>query len=144
MKRYANIEEFRAINNDALQKVQEGAGQLRQSSELGQGFGSGPLEEAEKLSYVFLSLINTCTDLMFGLSSSALNAKTNYKKAEAVGFRTADGRVKDKEFAAVSTNEYVNYVKNYNDLTDLKEYLVMKREDFDKAHYYYKQMLRRD
>ncbi len=144
MKRYSNAEEFMAVNNENFTKVTSGATLLKQSRDLGTGFGGGPIEEAERLSYVFLDLVNKCTDLMFGLSSSALNAKSGYKKAEAIGFREADGRVKDKEFAAVSGDIYMNHVKNYNDLTDIKDYLQMKRDDFEKSHYYYKQMMGRD
>lgn len=142
MKRYESAEEFMAINKAEFERVQAGAQMLKSPQLMGQG--GMPLQEAERLSYVFLDLVNVCTNLSFGLSASALNAKAARNKAEAIGFREADGRVKDKEFAAVSSEEYLKQSQNYNDLTDISDYLKQKRENFEKSHFYYKHLMGRD
>jgi hypothetical protein len=139
MKRYESAEEFTAVNEELFSRVQAGASMLKSPSQLSQT--GMPLQEAERLSYLFLDLLNVCTNLQFGLSSSALNAKASLKKCEAIGYREADGRVKDKEFAAVSSDSYMEFTKNFNDLSDINEYLKQKRENFEKAHFYYKNLM---
>jgi len=142
MKKYFNKEEFLAVNNENFSYVRSGASLLKRPEQM--GMGGIPFAEAEQLSYTFLDLINKCSDLMLGLAASAADAKSRYKKAHALAFYRADGRVKDKEFAADMDDTYQREHTNHNDLSDLFEYLKMKREDFDKSHYYYKQMLKRD
>lgn len=139
MRRYENADEFMSINGQVFNDIQAASQGLSSPTKLG---ATGmPLQEAERLAYVFLDLVNKCTDLMFGLSASAANAKSQYKKSEAIGFREADGRVKDKEFAAVSSDEYMRWQRNHNDLDDVYNYLKLKREDFEKAHFYYKHLM---
>ena len=142
MKKYYNKAEFLSVNEENFNYVKGGASLLKRPEQM--GLGGIPLMEAEQLSYTFLDLINKCTDLMLGLSASAADAKSRYKKCHAQAFYQADGRVKDKEFAADMDENYQTQIQNYNDLNDIFEYLKMKREDFDKSHYYYKQMLKRD
>jgi len=141
-KRYASSEEFLAVNKEKMDLVIQGASLLKSPSTMG---ASGmPLQEAEMLSYKFLDLMNKCTDLLFGISSSALNAKSARNKAEALCYLESDGRVKDKEFKASTDESYLKFSKNYNDLDDIKTYLTYKREDFEKNHYYYKNIANRD
>ena len=142
LKKYLNKEEFLSVNGENFTYVQQGASLLKRPEQL--GMGGIPYAEAEQLSYTFLDLINKCSDLMLGLAASAASAKSRYKKAHASAFYRADGRVKDKEFAADMDDAYQREHDNHDDLDDLFNYLKMKREDFDKAHYYYKQMLKRD
>lgn len=142
MKSYLNKEEFMSVNEQNYKFVLEGASLLKRPEQM--GLGGLPLAEAEQLSYTFLDLINKATDLMLGLAASAARAKSRYKKCHASAFYRADGRVKDKEFAADMDENYQREHGNYDDLDDLFNWLKMKREDFEKAHYYYKQMLKRD
>ena len=119
-----------------MEEVKRASSQLQGYSELGQ---SGmPLAEAERLSYRYLYLMNITTDLLLGVSSSVGNAKANRNKTEALQFRAADGKVKDREHAAASSDEYIEAARNYNDLNDLYEYLKQKHDDFEKNHWYYK------
>jgi len=141
-KRYASSEEFLALNKETMDMILRGSSLLKSSSSMG-ALGM-PLQEAESLSYQFLNLMNKCTDLLFGLSSSVLNAKASSKKSEAICFIESDGRVKDKEFKAISDETYLKFLKNYNDLDDIKSYLVQKHGDFEKNHYYYKNLSSRD
>lgn len=142
LKRYESAEEYMTLNQVDFERVQYGAKMLKNPSQLSQ---SGmPIQEAERLSYVFLDLMNVASDLMFGLSASAANEKSAYKKAEAIGFREADGRVKDKEYAAVSNDNYLKHIRNHNDLTDIYDYLKQKHSDFEKNHFYYKHMMGRE
>lgn len=142
MKKYLNKDEFLAVNGENFNYIKEGASLLKRPEQM--GMGGLPFAEAEQLSYTFLDLINKATDLMLGLGASAADAKSRYKKAYARAFYDADGRVKDKEQAADMNSQYQIETTNHNDLNDIFDWLKMKREDFDKCHYYYKQMLKRD
>ena len=142
MKKYLNKDEFLSVNKEVFEYVTSGSSLLKRPEQM--GLGGIPYAEAEQLSYVFLDLINKSSDLMLGLAASAADAKSRYKRAYAVAFYRADGRVKDKELAGDMDADFQRETTNHNDLDDVFNYLKMKREDFDKAHYYYKQMLKKD
>lgn len=136
MKRYRTVQEFIALNNSRLEEVKRASSDLRGTDQI--GVSGMPLAEAERLSYRFLYLMNICTDLLFGVSASVGNAKANRNKIEALQFRSSDGKVKDREHAALSSEEFIEAARNYNDLNDLYDYLKMKHDDFEKNHWYYK------
>jgi len=139
MRKYDNADEFMSLNSEKFGNIQIAGQALSSPSKL--STTGMPLQESERLSYVFLDLVNQCTDLLFGLSASAAIAKSKYKKEEAIAYRVADGRVKDKEFTAVSGDEYMKWLQNHADLSDIHAYLSMKHADFEKAHFYYKQLM---
>lgn len=113
---------------------------LKSMSELGEtGFA---LAEAERLTFEFLKLSSSCSELLFGLGASVGDAKSSMKQIEGMFYRdlTSKTSAADKSKLVQCLPSYMEADRNYNDLLDLKEYLEMKKKDFDSAYYYYRDL----
>lgn len=137
-KRYVSSESFYEQNKDAFEEILGAKVKLKSMSELSQT--GMALAAAEGLCFDFLNLKNKVSDLMFGLSASVNDAKVHYKELEGLFFRDSGVKTSaaDKSKLVQAFPQYVEAHKNFNDLTDLLEFLQMKRADFDSAYYYYR------
>jgi hypothetical protein len=138
--RYKDSAEFHSANKDKFESVLKASTKLKSMRELGEtGFA---LSETERLTYEFLNLSSTCSDILFGLSASVLDAKEKLKQIEGMFFRdlTVKTSAIDKAKLVHCLPQYMESDKCYNDLLDLKEYIEMKKRDFDSAHYYYREL----
>jgi hypothetical protein len=138
MKKYSSYTEFQQQNDVHLQQVVNAKTKLKSVSDL--AMTGQALTESESLAFEFLNLSQICTDLMFGLSSSVLDAKAEYKRVEGIFFRENTKSAADKAKLVQADDQYVKANQTFNDLTDLLEYLQGKKKDFETAHYYYRAM----
>ncbi len=137
--RYKSFDQFFRLNKENFQRVQAARKDMRSPAELAMT-GSATIE-AEKFSYQFLNLKQTTSDLMFGLGASVLDAKHDIKTQTAVAYRELAGKPQGEKKIEVEAQEKVVAAnKTYNDLNDLKEYLMNKYSDFESTHYYYKNL----
>lgn len=138
-RKYKNYEDFYAQNQKNFDCVQMAAAKMKSVNELSQT-GSA-LAEAEKLTFDFLNLSSLCSDLLFGLSSSVLDAKSDYKRVEGIFHRASEEKsVAAKEKLCQCDPDYIETSKRFNELTDIFEYITNKKRDFESAYYYYRNM----
>lgn len=137
-RRYISSDDFYSQNTTDFESVVQAKTKLLSLSQLGET--GMALSTAEGLCFDFLNLRNKCADLLFGLSASVSDSKVRYKEIEGIYFR--DHGVKtsaaDKSKLVQAYPEYVEAHKHFNDLTDLYEFIQMKRADFEAAYYYYR------
>jgi len=137
--RYGSFDQFFRLNMENFQRVQAARTKLISPAELGMT-GSATIE-AEKLSYLFLNLLSTTSDLMFGLSASVLDAKHDIKTQTAIAYREMGKKPQgEKKIEVEADIRVVTANQKYNDLLDLKEYLSNKYSNFETTHYYYKNL----
>jgi hypothetical protein len=136
MRKYKTYSEFEELNKHQFGGVRLAVTQLKSPDKL--GADGLALAETEKLSHFFLNAANVCTDLMFGISASCLDAQANVNSTEGLIYGQKVGGATDRNRAVACDPVYLQSVKDYNDLQDLKKYLEMKRDDFMANHYYYK------
>ena len=137
-KRYKDSVEFHNQNQIEFDRVRSATSKLKSMTELGvSGFA---IAEAEKLTYEYLNLSSVCSDLLFGLGASVLDAKSRYKQIEGMFFRDLSVKTPaaDKVKLVQCLPTYIQADQDYNDLLDLKEYIENKKKDFDGAYYYYR------
>lgn len=136
MNKYSSYGDFQEKNNANLCLILQAKVKLKSVSEL--AMGGQALTDSESLAFEFLNLSHICTDLMFGLSSSVLDAKAESKNVEGVFFRESPKSAADKAKLVQCEDAYIKATHIFNDLTDLLEYLQNKKKDCESAHYYYK------
>lgn len=136
MKRYSSFEDFKSNNETNLDLVIQARSKLKSLSEL--AMTGRALDEAEALAYEYLNLDSLVTDLMFGLSASVLDAKANVKKLEGIFFRVSSKSAADKAKLVQEDPDYLAATQFFNELTDLQEFLLNKKKDFEKAYYHYR------
>lgn len=138
MKKYKTYLEFESLNSEKLNMIQQSVRMLKSPDKMGEeGF---ILPEAEKLEHLFLTMVNTCSDILFGLSASVLDAQANVNSTEGLLYSKMEGGATDRNRKVACDSVYLEVVKHFNDLTDLKKYLEHKREDFMSNHYFYRAM----
>jgi hypothetical protein len=138
--RYKDSAEFQNAHEKKFESILSATTKLKSSSQISEsGFA---LVETERLTYEFLNLSAVCSDLLFGLSASVLDAKAKMKQIEGMFFRdlTVKTSAIDKAKLVHCLPQYIEADKNYNDLTDLADYILMKKKDFDSAHYHYREL----
>ena len=137
-KQYKNSIDFHTQNQIEFDKVRTASTKLKSMSEL--SIGGSALYESEKLTFEFLNLSSVCSDLLFGLGSSVGDAKSKIKQIEGIFFRDLKTKTPaaDKVKLVQCLSSYIEADQNYNDLNDLKDYIEMKKKDFDSAYYYYR------
>ena len=138
--RYKDSAEFQSINQEKFTQILSAPTKLKSLNQIAEsGFA---LAEAERLTFEFLQLSSLCSDLLFGLSASVLDAKEKIKQVEGMFFRdmTVKTSAVDKGNLVHCLPRYMEADKNYNDLTDLADYIAMKKKDFDSAHYHYREI----
>lgn len=113
-------------------------GQLKSPQEL--GMSGDAIIESEKLAYHYLNLRNLVSDLLFGLSASVLDAKHDIKSQRALAYRDLTGAQGERNTMADADSKVIKANQKFNDLNDLMEYLRNKYDDFEKDHFYYKQI----
>lgn len=139
MRKYKSYEEFYSANQARFDAVQKAAALLKSPTQLGNDSAMGlAMAEAETLSHFFLSVANSTTDLLFGVSASVLDAEASVSSTEGVLYGQKSGGATDRNRAVASDTVYLSMVQNFNDLKDLKSYLERKHEDMMSNHYYYK------
>lgn len=136
MLRYSSYEDFKSKNETNLDLVIQARFKLKSMSEL--AMTGSALTEAETLAFEFLNLGSIVTDLMFGLSASVLDAKANLKKMEGIFFRVSSKSAADKAKLVCEDPDYLAANQIFNDLTDLQEFLLNKKKDFETAYYHYR------
>lgn len=138
--RYKNSAEFQSQNEERFKLILSASSKLKSISQVSEsGFA---LTESERLTFEFLNLSTLCSDLLFGLSASVLDAKEKIKQIEGMFFRdlTVKTSAVDKSKLVHCLPSYMEADKDYNDLTDLFDYISMKKKDFESAYYYYRDM----
>lgn len=136
MLRYSSYEDFKTRNEKNFSLVFVARTKLKSNSDM--GIGGQALTEAEGLSFEFLNLSSLVTDLMFGLSASVLDAKAKLKEIEGIFFRENTKSAADKAKLIAAEPNYIAATQNFNDLTDLQEFLLNKKKDFEAAYYHYR------
>ncbi len=134
--RYDSFDQFFRMNKENFQKVQQAKALLKSPQEM--GMTGNALAEAERLAYEFLNLKCIVSDLLFGVGASVLDAKHKVKVNTAIAYRNTEGPQGDKKILIEQDALVVQANEAFNDLEDLKEYLLKKMEDFSASHYYYK------
>lgn len=136
--RYVSFDQFFRLNTEEFKRVQQAKTSLKSPQEL--GMTGNVLGEAENLAYQFLNLKNLVSDLLFGISASVLDSKHNTKVQTALAYRDLPGKIGDKKVQVEAQENVIESHQQFNDLLDLKEYLINKYNDFEANHYYYKQL----
>lgn len=138
--RYKNSLEFHTTNKEAFEKVLSASTKLKSSAELSvTGFA---LVEAERLTFEFMNLTSICSELLFGLSASVSDAKSKIKQVEGIFWRDLETKTSaaDKAKLVYAQQMHIDADKDYNDLNDVYDYIIMKKKDFEMAYYYYREI----
>ena len=138
MQKYKNFQEFQSINQTKFATVQALGAKLKAPKDLGKE-GGFLLAEAEELEHLFLNGAGACTDLMFGLSASVLDAKAHAENQYGLLYGMKSGNATDKKNQVDSDPIYLAALAPMHELEDLKKYLERKHDDFMANHYFYKQ-----
>lgn len=142
MIKYKTFDEFQKLNDAKMNIVQQAAGMLKSPDQIGlDPTGSLAIAETEKLAHFFLTVANHCTDLLFGVSASVLDAQANVNAVEGTLYGQKTGGATDRNRLVACDPQYMVATQNFNDLKDLQKYLEMKREDFISNHHYYKHLI---
>lgn len=139
MNKYKSFQEFATVNREKFAVVQMLGAKLKAPRDLGKETGGLLLAEAEELEHLFLNGAGACTDLMFGISASVLDAKAQSENTYGLLYGQKSGNATDKKNQVESDPIYTGTLSAYHELEDLKKYLERKRDDFMANHYFYKQ-----
>lgn len=138
MRTYSDATAYLKMNEKNFSLVQQASANLLSQDEI--GMSGDAINKAESLSYEFLKLANIATDLMLGLASSVNKAKSKVKTTTGLLFREMEGSAASKKELIPSTQGWVEATNTEAELSDLKDYIEGKKEDFMANHYYYKQL----
>lgn len=136
--RYESFDQFFRVNSESFKQVQSAKTQLKSPQQL--GMSGNAIIESEKLAFHFLNLENLVSDLLFALGASVLDAKHDIKNQMGLAYRDLSGSATERSKLIESDERVIKAHNKYNDLHDLEDYLKNKYSDFEKNHYYYKQL----
>lgn len=142
-KRYKDSLDFHNNHQEKFDLIISASSKLKSMNQLGET--GNALGEAERLTFEFLHLGTICSELLFGLTGSTLDAKSKIKQTEGIFFRDLSVKTSaiDKAKLVQCLPAYMEADRCYNDLLDLSEYIAMKKKDFEAAYYYYRDLSNR-